>query len=356
MAAERLQKVLARAGVASRRRIEEWIEAGRVTVNGQAAELGQRADLEHDAVRVDGKRIHPLRRPPIYLVVSKPRGVVSTLRDPEGRHTVLDLVPERLHKGLVPVGRLDWDSEGLLLLTDDGDFAQRVAHPRFGCVKTYEVKVKNRPKESDLERLRDGIVLNGRKSAPCQIEPFRGPGGARETSANTWWRVQLGEGRPRQIREMFQRIGHPVQRLRRVAIGTFTAPELPRGGWRELTADEVTRLQDSSSGKKSPGRRSAGRATPGRGKGRMNKRTAAKAGKAAETSSGGRKRRPTGQSPAKKSLDRKPAGEKSSDFTPLDNKKGSKKPSRGRRGTSPDGRGGRSHTGRGRGRRSNNSR
>jgi len=264
MAAERLQKVLARAGVASRRQIEEWIEAGRITVNGQVAELGQRADLDSDAVRVDGKRIQPRRRPPVYLVINKPRGVVSTLKDPEGRRTVLDLVPERYHKGLVTVGRLDWDSEGLLLLTDDGDFAQAVAHPRHGCVKTYEVKVRNRPKESDLERLRGGIVIDGRPSAPAGIEGFRGPGGARETKSNSWWRVRLTEGRTRQIREMFQRIGCPVQRLRRVAIGPFTAPEVSRGAWRELTADEVTRLRDGSSEGPVKGKISGRGARPGR--------------------------------------------------------------------------------------------
>ncbi|MEM6794012.1 MAG: pseudouridine synthase [Acidobacteriota bacterium] len=273
MAAERLQKVLARAGVGSRRQIEEWIRQGRVTVNGSDAQLGQRADLEADAIRVDGKRVRALNRPTLYLVLNKPRGVVSTLHDPEGRNTVLQMIPEKLHKGLVTVGRLDWDSEGLLLLTDDGDFAQRLTHPRYGCVKTYEVKVKERPKESAIERLRQGIVLDGKRTASAGIEAFRGPSGARETSANSWWRVRLGEGRPRQIREMFHRIGHPVQRLRRVAIGPLTVPDLPRGSWRELTADEVARLKSErvSAGqspdfgsKRGGGRRGASAKPPGR--------------------------------------------------------------------------------------------
>ncbi|MEM1179623.1 MAG: pseudouridine synthase [Acidobacteriota bacterium] len=291
MASERLQKVLARAGVASRRTVEEWIAAGRVTVNGRAAELGARADLEVDAVRVDGKRIQPRRKAPVYLVLNKPRGVVSTLKDPEGRRSILDLIPERLHKGLVPVGRLDWDSEGLLLLTDDGDFAQAVAHPRYGCVKTYEVKVRNTPKESDLERLRGGIVINGRPSAPADIDPFRGPGGARETSANSWWRVRLTEGRTRQIREMFQRIGNPVQRLRRVAIGSFTAPDVPRGLWRELTPDEVIRIRDTSSEKKPRGAKGTGRRAAGPGAKRPGGRSSTARGGRAESDKPRRGRR-----------------------------------------------------------------
>ncbi|MEO1083807.1 MAG: pseudouridine synthase, partial [Acidobacteriota bacterium] len=282
---------LARAGVASRRTVEEWIAAGRVTVNGRTAKLGERADLEVDHIRVDGKRIQPRRRAPVYLVLNKPRGVVSTLKDPEGRRSILDLIPERLHKGLVPVGRLDWDSEGLLLLTDDGDFAQAVAHPRYGCVKTYEVKVRNTPKESDLERLRGGIVINGRPSAPADIDPFRGPGGARETSANSWWRVRLTEGRTRQIREMFQRIGTPVQRLRRVAIGSFTAPDVPRGLWRELTPDEVVRIRDTSSEKKPRGAKGTARRSAGAGPRPSGRPSKPRSGRAGADDTPGRGRR-----------------------------------------------------------------
>ncbi|MDA8018431.1 MAG: rRNA pseudouridine synthase [Thermoanaerobaculia bacterium] len=245
---ERLQKVLARAGVGSRRKVEEWIREGRITVNGVVAELGTKADLEWDAVKVDDKRIQPLRGPCVYLVLNKPAGHISSRRDPEGRRTVLDLVPVGLHRALVPVGRLDFDTEGLLLLTSDGDFAQRVAHPRYGCAKTYEVKVKGAPVTKDLNKLREGIVLEGHRTAPVEIEPFRGPEGARDPKSNSWFRVVLGEGRTRQIREMFFRIGHPVQRLRRVGIGPLHDPNLPLGQWRHLTDDEVARLRGSTRG------------------------------------------------------------------------------------------------------------
>lgn len=268
---ERLQKVLARAGVGSRRQLEEIIREGRVTVNGRVAELGQRAHLGEDAVRVDGKRIHPPQSRPIYLVINKPVSVVSTRSDPEGRATVLDLVPPRFHKGLVTVGRLDFDSEGLLLMTNDGRFAHRVAHPRHGCPKVYEVKVKGQPSEAGIERLRTGLVIDGRRTAPARVDPMSSVKGAREASSNTWWRVVLGEGRPRQIREMFHRIGHPVQRLRRVAIGPLSGSNLAKGSWRELTPEEVDALLEASTAERkaawmAAGRREGGRSAGGRAK------------------------------------------------------------------------------------------
>jgi 23S rRNA pseudouridine2605 synthase len=242
MSEERLQKILARAGVTSRRKAEELIREGRVTVNGRLAELGEKADPERDAVKLDGKRIHP-QAEHRYLLLNKPRGVMSTVADPEGRPTVMDLVPPAMRKALVPVGRLDFMTEGLLLLTDDGEFAQRVAHPRYGCVKTYEAKVRGRPEEAELDRLRSGIVLEGRRTTPCRIEPRRVRTRASGDSENSWWVVELAEGRTRQIREMFQRIGHPVQKLRRVGIGPVSDPELPLGALRELTDREVELLR-----------------------------------------------------------------------------------------------------------------
>lgn len=267
MSRERVQKILARAGVASRRQVEDMIREGRVTINGDVAELGARVDLEKDAVKVDDKRVAPPRQTSLYFLVNKPRGVVSSRRDPEGRPTVLDLVPKRHHKGLVPVGRLDFDTEGLLILTDDGDFAHRVAHPRHGCIKTYEVKVKGEPSETALDRLRGGMVIDGRRTSPATVEPVHGAQGPRESTHNTWWRIGLTEGRNRQIREMFHRIGHPVQRLRRVAIGPITDPKLPRGEWRELTPDEVERLRTEGGkapriGRRRP-RKAAGRSRGG---------------------------------------------------------------------------------------------
>jgi pseudouridine synthase len=251
MAEERLQKILARAGVASRRKAEELIVEGRVTVNGQVAELGQKADPERDAIKVDGKRL-ALRERHLYLLLNKPRGVMSTLADPQGRPTVIDFVPPGMRKALVPVGRLDFNTEGLLLLTSDGDFAQRIAHPRYGSRKTYQVKVKGQPREEDLDKLRSGIVLEGQRTAPARISPLRvkrhrQTGRAGEVEENTtWWRVELSEGRTRQIREMFFRIGHPVQKLRRVGIGPLTDPHLPVGALRELSDDEVARLLKSA--------------------------------------------------------------------------------------------------------------
>lgn len=243
MTRERIQKVLARAGVASRRKVEEMIREGRITVDGQRAELGQKVDLERDAVKVDGSIVSPVRRPHTYLLVNKPPGVVSTASDPEGRPIVLDLVPLGMRRGLVPVGRLDFDSEGLLILTDDGDFAHRVAHPSHGCHKHYEVKVRGIPEESALDRLRAGIRLEGQATAPVGIHALPGRRGRRRAEANSWWAVELQEGRTRQIREIFQRIGHPVMRLRRVGIGGLREPRLTPGSWRHLEEHEIERLR-----------------------------------------------------------------------------------------------------------------
>jgi 23S rRNA pseudouridine2605 synthase len=265
---ERLQKILARAGLASRRKAEELIREGLVTVNGRVAVLGEKADPERDAIKVDGKRLQ-VSREHRYLLLNKPKGYMSTLSDPEGRPTVIDLVPPAMRKALVPVGRLDFHTEGLLLLTDDGDFAQRIAHPRYGGTKTYEVKVKGIPGEAQLDRLRAGIVLAGRRTAAAKItprSPFK-PAGARRRgeaeSENSWWMVELAEGRTRQIREMFLHIGHPVQKLRRVAIGSLRDPRLPLGALRELSEREVERLLKSS---RKPVEKSASRKPASRAK------------------------------------------------------------------------------------------
>lgn len=264
---ERLQKALAHAGIASRRRVEAMIEEGRITVNGKLAELGQRVDLAKDAVKVDGKRVFGGAAERRYLLLNKPPGYVSTRDDPEGRPTVLDLLPVKHRRGLVPVGRLDYETEGLLILTDDGDLAQRVTHPRYGCLKTYEAKVKGRPEPAAIQRLRDGMMLYGKLTAPIAISPRTTVSGPRGSVSNSWWTVKLGEGRTRQIREMFFRIGHPVSRLRRVAIGSVADPQLPRGGWRELTEREVDQLRRLTSKpaarpKKESGRKKGGKARP----------------------------------------------------------------------------------------------
>jgi 23S rRNA pseudouridine2605 synthase len=251
MSEERLQKILARAGIASRRKAEEMIEEGHVTVNGQVAGLGDKVDPERDSIKVDGKRVQPAAaHEHRYLLLNKPKKVMSTLSDPEGRKTVLEFVPPTMRKALVPVGRLDYNTEGLLLLTDDGEFAQRIAHPRYGSTKTYEVKVKGTPTEAQLERLRNGVMLEGRRTAPAKITPrgFRAaPRRKGEAeSDNSWWTVEIAEGRTRQIREMFFQIGHPVGKLRRVAIGPLRDAGLPVGALRELSEQEVRKLLKST--------------------------------------------------------------------------------------------------------------
>lgn len=257
---ERLQKVLARAGVASRRKVEEMIREGRISVNGTAAVLGQRVDLAVDAVKVDGRRVFERSGERRYLLLNKPAGCVSTRADPEGRPTVIDMLPARLRRGLMSVGRLDYETEGLLILTDDGEFAQRVAHPSHGCVKTYEVKCKGRPRGPEIDKLRRGILLDGKPTAPISVESRPPPAGPRDSVSNSWWTVRLAEGRTRQIREMFFRIGHPVSRLRRVAIGSLVDPHLPRGAWRELSEREVASLRRKTRVKARPAKARPARA------------------------------------------------------------------------------------------------
>lgn len=244
MSEERLQKLLARVGVGSRRGVEEMIREGRITINGKIADLGDKVDPERDAVKLDGRRIEVSRvAPRSYYLINKPGGYVSTRDDPEGRPTVVDLLPERIRRGLFPVGRLDFETEGLLILTDDGDLALRLTHPRYGSFKTYEVKVKGHPQASAIEKLRGGIVLDGRRTAPVQLTSIDRVGGMREAVQSSWWQVVLREGRTRQIREMFFRIGHPVRRLRRVAICGLRDPKLRLGTWRELTEQELIALR-----------------------------------------------------------------------------------------------------------------
>lgn len=237
----RVQKIIAEAGLASRREAEEWIREGRVRVNGQIAGLGDRADPDRDSIRVDGKRIRPHAGLKAYLLLNKPKGYVTTVDDPEGRNTVLDLLPPRVRGIVKPVGRLDVQTEGLLLLTNDGELARQVTHPSTGCPKEYRVKVSGVPAEARLERLRRGIPLDGRATRPATVERISTT--ARGGEGNSWFRVVLQEGRTRQIRRMFEAIGHPVSKLKRVAIGPIRDDRLPSGAWRLLSAEEVERLR-----------------------------------------------------------------------------------------------------------------
>ena len=239
----RLQKLLSAAGVSSRRAAEELILQGRVTVNGQVVrELGTKADPETDRVRVDGKPVKPAARP-IYLLLNKPRGYVTTRSDPEGRPTVIDLL-KGIHDYVYPVGRLDYESEGLLLLTNDGELAARLTHPRHEVPREYHVRVRGIPTDHEVRRLAHGVVLDGRRTAPAEVRVVdTGVGEHRDQALLS---ITLHEGRTRQVRRMCEEVGHPVVRLRRVRIGTIVDPKLPVGAWRPLSPREVAALRRST--------------------------------------------------------------------------------------------------------------
>ncbi len=240
MAKERLQKVIARAGIASRRRAEEMISNGLVTVNGKVVtELGTRADPEVDHVKVSGKLITRAEKPR-YILLYKPRQVMTTVEDPQGRPTVIELL-KGVKERVFPVGRLDFASEGLILLTNDGELAFKVSHPTNGSVKTYHVKVRGVPSDRLIEKLSRGITLDGKRTMPCVIKRLRTTGRG-EDEGNSWFEVLLREGRTQQIRKMYQAIGHPVVKLRRVAIGPVSDSRLEAGQWRDLTPREVRML------------------------------------------------------------------------------------------------------------------
>lgn len=186
--------------------------------------------------------MRPRSGPRTYLLLNKPKGFVTTVSDPEGRDTVLALLPGKLRRGVKPVGRLDVQTEGLLLLTDDGDLARLVTHPSTGCPKEYMVKVSGEPAPARLEKLRAGILLEGERTRPCEIERISGTPRREGAEGNTWFRVTLREGRTRQIRRMFAAIGHPVSKLKRVAIGPVRDEDLPPGGYRRLDPREVEAL------------------------------------------------------------------------------------------------------------------
>jgi pseudouridine synthase len=239
---ERLQKLLSQAGVASRRLAEELIVQGRVQVNGvTVTELGTKADPGADEIKVDGRRIRTDTRKR-YILLHKPRGYMTTRSDPEGRPTVLDLL-RSVREYIYPVGRLDYDSEGLLLLTNDGELAARLTHPRHEVDKVYEARVRGVPDEHVLERLAKGVTIDGKRTAPAKVRVLDPP--KKYPSENDQTRVELAihEGRHRQVRQMFDAVGHPVVRLRRVRIGPIADPDMPPGHWRELTPQEVARLR-----------------------------------------------------------------------------------------------------------------
>lgn len=266
MAEERLQKIMAAAGIASRRKAEEMITAGLVTVNGQiVTELGTKADPQVDSIKVNGRLLTGAERH-VYVLLHKPKGHVTTVSDPEGRPTVMDLL-HGVKARVYPIGRLDYLSEGLLLLTNDGTLAQKLTHASSHVPKTYLVKVSGQPSEEEIARLRGGIFLPAERAPLKSPEAQQSKGGTRRRSnavktsparirllrqaENPWYEITLIEGRNRQIRRMFEQVGHHVEKIKRVRYGPLELDVEP-GKYRHLTKDEVAALQSAATSSSRP--------------------------------------------------------------------------------------------------------
>ena len=238
---ERLQKIISRSGAASRRTAEEWVRQGRVAINGRTVtELGTKADPSKDSITIDGRRIEP-EQPRTVILLNKPDGYITSLKDPEGRPTVAKLV-DHLPVRLYPVGRLDYHTEGLLILTNDGDLAQKIEHPSHAIEKVYVAKVKGIPETKGLKMLRQGISIEGKKTLPARIRIL-------ETRKNAWLEVTIREGRQNQIRKMFDAIGHPVLKLARVAIGGLRDDRMKPGQFRYLTSQDIRLIFSKPAGR-----------------------------------------------------------------------------------------------------------
>ncbi len=236
MSRQRLQKLIAAAGVCSRRHAEDLLREGRVKVNQVTAGLGDQADPSIDRIEVDGC---PLSQPssPRLILLNKPPGVISSCRDPQGRKTVLDLIPESLRRGLHPIGRLDGDSRGALLLTNQGAITLQLTHPRYAHRKTYKVLVRGKPTSTTLQRWRNGVSLDGIPTQPAEVSLLK------QGANQSLLQVILTEGRNRQIRRVADALGHPVLDLQRTAISSIDLGSLPEGHWRELTGSEWTSIR-----------------------------------------------------------------------------------------------------------------
>ncbi len=262
---DRLQKIISQAGIASRRAAEALIVQGRVSVNGQTVtELGTKADPASDDIRVDGRRVKGPERLR-YILLYKPKGYITTRSDEKRRKTVIDLLGG-IREYVYPVGRLDYDSEGLLLLTNDGDLAAHLTHPSHEVERVYEALVSGVPDERALERLRSGIPLDGQRTQPADVVMvFPDATGAR-TGTEALLRLTIREGRNRQVRRMCEAVGHPVERLRRIRFGPISDRALKPGEWRELTTAEVAKMrraaQNAERGSRNDGSRRAARQKP----------------------------------------------------------------------------------------------
>jgi 23S rRNA pseudouridine2605 synthase len=233
---ERLQKILSTAGVCSRREAEELILEGKVKVNGKTVtELGEKADPDKDVIKVGNRVIGHAPARKTYLLLNKPKGCVTTLKDPQGRRTVIDLLG-RVGQRVYPVGRLDYDSEGVLILTNDGEFANALMHPSREAPKTYEVKVRGVMTDGDLRRLAEGVRLEDGMTAPAKVRKRK------LVDANSWIEITIHEGRNRQVRRMCEALGHPVLKLKRTKVGPIGLTGVPAGMYRELTPGEVATL------------------------------------------------------------------------------------------------------------------
>ncbi|MDO8446692.1 MAG: pseudouridine synthase [Deltaproteobacteria bacterium] len=234
---ERIQKVIARAGIASRREAEKLISEGRVTLNGKVVEeLGTKVDTDKDYIKVDGKLI-TRPEPKAYLILYKPRGYVTTTSDPEGRPTIMELL-ERVKGRVFPVGRLDYDTEGLILCTNDGDLTHRLQHPSHEVPKTYFAKVEGVPTPEEITKLRKGIKLEDGMTAPAKVKLVR------KVDANSWLEITIHEGRNRQVKRMVEAIGHPIIKLKREGLAFLTLGDLKSGEFRHLTAEEIKKLKE----------------------------------------------------------------------------------------------------------------
>jgi 23S rRNA pseudouridine2605 synthase len=231
---QRIQKIIAEMGISSRRTAEEMIMEGRVTVNGKTALIGMKADPFRDHIKVDGKLlVTPEKK--VYFIFNKPKGVVTSLSDPEGRPTVHDFL-KGIKQRVFPVGRLDYDSEGMLFLTNDGEFAHAVLHPSKKIPKTYLVKVKGVLEEEDIGKMKTGIRLGRTMTAPANVRRLR------KTENNSWIEITIYEGKKRQIRRMLERVGHPVMRLMRIRINGLEMGGLKPGAYRKMTPEEMKKI------------------------------------------------------------------------------------------------------------------
>jgi 23S rRNA pseudouridine2605 synthase len=234
---ERIQKILARCGIASRRKAEEMVLEGRVTVNGRVATIGMKADFEKDHIKVDGRLVTRFE-PKVYIMFNKPGKCITSMYDSEGRVTIKDFL-KGIKTNVFPVGRLDYDSEGLILLTNDGELANAILHPRGEIPKTYLVKIKGVLEEGDIQKLERGVKLEDGFTAPARVKKVR------KGEVNSWVEITIHEGRKHQVKRMLERVGHLVLKLKRVKINGLVLGRLPVGTYRYLTIEEIKKLKET---------------------------------------------------------------------------------------------------------------